>query len=169
MFPAESPLDTTAAFATLLAKIRSGDLASVADLEDLFGPGLRAMLRFRVPQAGIDETARKILHEVLARIFLDTPPIATDQLLGLICETMHRLAPGTGEARPPTRLDSGNTEDILKALLGTTPAERMILERYYLDGRTVAQIAAEMQISESSIRALISRLRADLRSWAHRS
>jgi len=64
------------------------------------------MLRFRVPQAEIEEKARKILHEVLARIFLDTPVVTHDQLLGLICDTMHRLAPGTAEAPSSTRMDS---------------------------------------------------------------
>jgi DNA-directed RNA polymerase specialized sigma24 family protein len=45
----------------------------------------------------------------------------------------------------------------------------MVLERYYLDGQTVPQIAADLQISDSSIRALISRLRANFRSRAHGS
>jgi hypothetical protein len=165
VFPFESPLDTAAAFATLLAKIRSGDLASASELEAVFMPGLCTMLRFRVPQAEIEEKARKILHEVLARIFLDAPAVTHDQLLGLICDTMHRLAPGTGEPPSSSTIDSRSAAQVLKALIRTTPQERQVLQRYYLDGRTIPQIAAEMQLDETFIRELIIRLKENLRSW----
>ena len=164
MFPAESPLDTAAAFAILLAKIRSGDPASVAELETVFLPGLCTMLRFRVPPSEIEERARQILHEVLARIFLDTPPVTHDQLLGLVCSTMHRMAPGKGVA-PSSRTNPKDAEQVLKALVRATPQERKILQRYYLEGWTIPQIAAELQVGESFIRELISRLRVGLRSW----
>jgi DNA-directed RNA polymerase specialized sigma24 family protein len=168
VFPAKSPLDTAAAFVTLLAKIRSGDLASAGELEAMFMPGLRTMLRFRVPQAEIEEKARKILHEVLARLFLDTPAVTHDQLLGLICDTMHRLAPGTGEPPSSSTIDSRSAAQVLKALVRTTPQERKVLQRYYLDGRTIPQIAGELQLGETFIRELIIRLKVDLRSWVDR-
>jgi DNA-directed RNA polymerase specialized sigma24 family protein len=53
----------------------------------------------------------------------------------------------------------------LKALIRTTPQERQVLQRYYLDGRTIPQIAAEMQLDETFIRELIIRLKENLRSW----
>jgi hypothetical protein len=166
VFPSESPLDTAAAFATLLAKIRSGDLASAAELEAVFLPGLCTLLRFRVPPSEIEEKARKILHEVLARIFMDTPTVTHDQLLSMICDTMHRFAPETKAAPPSWRTDPKSTERTLKALMRTTPEERKILERYYLEARTISEIAAELKLRESYVRERISRLREELCSPA---
>jgi DNA-directed RNA polymerase specialized sigma24 family protein len=65
-------------------------------------------------------------------------------------------------------MDSRSAAQVLKALVRTTPQERKVLQRYYLDGRTIPQIAGELQLGETFIRELIIRLKVDLRSWVDR-
>jgi RNA polymerase sigma-70 factor, ECF subfamily len=55
-------------------------------------------------------------------------------------------------------------ELIRTALAGTPPAQRIALVLHYLDGLTVAEIAAELGKSEHAVESLLARGRATLRT-----
>jgi hypothetical protein len=158
--------NSTKIFRILLEKVRSGDTVSAAEFKAIFLPGLCVLLRFRVSQAEIEERARQILEAALARIIATVPPVTPAELPGLICDVMHQLAPESRGARHSPAVDAKRVDRISKSLLRTTREEREILQRYYVHGWTVPQIAAALQLDEFVIRELIARLGKESRSAA---
>jgi RNA polymerase sigma-70 factor (ECF subfamily) len=103
------------------------------------------------------------LRSVLAQRFVDLHRKTHREVsLDEMAESASPLAT-TGESAPPERALSLIRQVVQQTLEGLAPDQRFILSAYYLDDRTLKQIASLLGVHESTVSRSLSRLTASLR------
>ena len=167
---------------------------SVADLAALYAEHRSSLVRQAQRILRSESDAHEIVQEAFMKFILAAPELdSADRAMAYLRATVNNLSlnviRATG-ARPnlvaidsetsaerlaeiatenyvPAEETISAAEDaaiIRQALALLSPAERTALVMWEMDGRSTAEIAAELGIKESSVRHTVSRARASLRS-----
>ena len=167
---------------------------SVADLAALYAEHRSSLVRQaeRILRSNAD--AHEVVQEAFMKFILAAPELdSADRAMAYLRATVNNLSlnviRATGSRPNLVAIDSETSEErlaelaqenyvpveenisaaedaaiIRQALALLSPAERTALVMWEMDGRTTAEIAAELGIKESSVRHTVSRARASLRT-----
>jgi RNA polymerase sigma factor (sigma-70 family) len=167
---------------------------SVADLAALYAEHRSSLVRQaeRILRSNAD--AHEVVQEAFMKFILAAPELDTaERAMAYLRATVNNLSlnviRATGSRPNLVAIDSETSEErlaelaqenyvpveenisaaedaaiIRQALALLSPAERTALVMWEMDGRTTAEIAAELGIKESSVRHTVSRARASLRT-----
>jgi DNA-directed RNA polymerase specialized sigma24 family protein len=122
----------------------------------VLSPGLRVLLRYRVPSSEVEPTLRRVMDVIDASV----PPGPTDQeLTALARKVLDLIAP-----RPlkPVGLTASPLREFRAALLQCTGIEKEIVHRRYQGRQTIEEIAFSLQVGEDKVYDTLSRLRRRL-------
>jgi hypothetical protein len=124
-------------------------------MENKVGTGLRSLLRYRVPEAEVEPTARRILDAVAA----DIPDNMTDaELVERVRQTMNAIAPRPKE--PISRASSPNAIRKIRAVLAQCSGqEREIINRRYEGSQTIEQVAVGLHVGENEVGRVLGRVK----------
>jgi RNA polymerase sigma factor (sigma-70 family) len=167
---------------------------SVADLAALYAEHRSSLVRQaeRILRSNAD--AHEVVQEAFMKFILAAPELdSAERAMAYLRATVNNLSlniiRATGSRPNLVAIDSETSEErlaelaqenyvpveenisaaedaaiIRQALALLSPAERTALVMWEMDGRTTAEIAAELGIKESSVRHTVSRARASLRT-----
>ena len=167
---------------------------SVADLAGIYAEYRSSLVRQaeRILRSNAD--AHEVVQEAFMKFILAAPELdSAERAMAYLRATVNNLSlnviRATGSRPNLVAIDSETSEErlaelaqenyvpveenisaaedaaiIRQALALLSPAERTALVMWEMDGRTTAEIAAELGIKESSVRHTVSRARASLRT-----
>jgi RNA polymerase sigma-70 factor (ECF subfamily) len=156
---------------------RAADLRVDGPAVPAFASSLRAYVSTRVPAQEVDD----VVQDVLLRWVMRAGSIAPEELEPWLITTARNravdvlrargAAPLDSEVDPGRAVDESVTKGALADLVcclasmleALTPEERELLRRVDADGGSQAQLAAELGLSPSGLRARVQRARARLR------
>jgi RNA polymerase sigma factor (sigma-70 family) len=167
---------------------------SVADLAALYAEHRSSLVRQAQRILRSEADAHEVVQEAFMKFILAAPELdSAERAMAYLRATVNNLSlnviRATGARPNLVAIDSETTAErlaeiatetyvsadenisaaedaaiIRQALALLSPAERTALVMWEMDGRTTAEIAAELGIKESSVRHTVSRARASLRS-----
>jgi len=183
--------DASAADRALIQRVVKGDTEAHRALFDRYYPGVFSFVRRRLGEDGLaEEVAADVFFEIWrhAASYRGESPVSTwlfgiaqfkvltaRRQLGQKRRTALRSTPDDEMVRFPDPRDAAASLDArqqlieLLSLLDRLPAgQREVLRLAFLEGRSYAEIAEELGISEANVKVRVSRARSRLRGDAQR-
>lgn len=165
--------------AYLVASARTGDRAALGRLAALCGPGLLSRARRLSDDA---EAARDLVQETWVEIIRALPRLQDDRAFAVWAHTIltRRAARGVrarmagrrlqaavqveADLSPPVESMPADSAPLRRAIASLPEAQQAVLDLYYRDEMTVAEVARALDIPPGTVKTRLMHARARLRA-----
>lgn len=168
MTPPNLPSQERPDLESLVRKIRSGDTASVEQLQQLLTPGIRFLISRSLGGANADAIAGETFLVAIQAI-QNHEVHDGKQLLAYVRSLIRSRVAGSNENVPARQMPGAEPVaaqklDFLRcSFQGMSGRDREILQRFYVLGQEESRILAEMQLSVAQFRVVKSKAKSHFR------